>query len=86
MSFGGFVNGLFLKGEKIHLFHASQVSPLAAVGWDRPQDVLSYQLNARTCPHLDASNECAIYNDRPLKCRAFPAGISASAGISADGI
>jgi Fe-S-cluster containining protein len=72
MSSGGFVNGLFLKREEIHLFPASQVSPLVAVGWDKPQDVLSYQLSARTCPHLGASNECSIHNDRPLVCRAFP--------------
>ncbi len=27
-----------------------------------------------TCTHLDGTNHCTIYKDRPISCRAFPLG------------
>jgi Fe-S-cluster containining protein len=48
------------------------VSPKLAVGIVKPDEIISYQLNVDTCPHLDEKNECKIYYGRPLICKAFP--------------
>lgn len=67
--------GLSLKLEEFKLFPPEIVSPQFGVGTRtslKPRHILSYQLNVNVCPHLTEDNNCRIYNNRPLSCRAFP--------------
>jgi Fe-S-cluster containining protein len=62
--------------DEIGLFSPNLVSPFYAVGPKEAQTVLSYQLNVNVCPHLGENKECAVYESRPISCRAFPAAYS----------
>jgi len=64
--------GLFLTKRETALFPSSAVSPQFALGRRGPKYEISYQLIPSTCPHLDAGNQCEIYDKRPLACQAFP--------------
>jgi len=68
----GILKGLALTAKETSLFPQDMVSPLTATGMRKPEHVIDYQLNANDCPHIDETNECRIYDRRPLMCRAFP--------------
>jgi hypothetical protein len=74
----GILYGLLLQSEdEAKLFPRELIFPSAGVGTDQnaplgPKRILSYQLNADTCPHITEKNTCRIYEKRPLVCRTFP--------------
>src|SRR3972149_8581906 len=68
----GLRRGLVLTAKETKLFPAEIISPKMAIGVNTPKIILQYQLNANNCPHINEKNECKIYNNRPLMCRAFP--------------
>jgi Fe-S-cluster containining protein len=70
--FDGLLKGLVLTGKETKLFPEETISPQMAIGVDSPKIILQYQMNANDCPHLTEKNECKIYNNRPLMCKAFP--------------
>ena len=55
---------LLLPGEQ-HLF------PHTTPMWRSGAEVLAYQMDREPCPHWTGKG-CAIYNRRPLACRAYP--------------
>lgn len=63
---------LFPKERKI--FPNDSIKPHIGIG-RKPTDskfkIISYQMIENICPHLE-NNECKIYDDRPIACRAFP--------------
>lgn len=70
--------GLVIYPEERSLFSEEFISPFHGVG-KMPEDkffrILTYQVNANTCPHLqklENSSTCAIHESRPLACRSFP--------------
>jgi len=64
--------GLLLTVKEIRLFPSEIVSPRFAVGRRKPEKTILYQLNVNDCPFITESNECRIYDKRPLVCRQFP--------------
>lgn len=68
---------LFLFPEERRLFSHELIRPLFAVGRKgrsrpRPAKVIAYQINTTVCPYIGEDNSCAIYDRRPIACRAFP--------------
>lgn len=43
---------------------------------DEKAIVLRWMLDHDTCPFLSSGNDCSIYSERPLTCRAFPLCVS----------
>ncbi len=68
----GHKRGLTLTIEEVLLFPKDLISPLMAVGMEKPEEIILYQLNTKDCPFIDQINKCQIYEKRPLVCRAFP--------------
>lgn len=68
----GILRGMPLTEKEAKLFPADLISPRLAVGLKNPKYIITFQLNVSTCPHLDKSNQCAIYSKRPLVCKSFP--------------
>jgi Fe-S-cluster containining protein len=68
----GIVNGLHLTEKETRLFQPELVSPQTAIGFGKPEKIISYQLNVAVCPHLGQKNECRIYEKRPLACQSYP--------------
>ena len=68
----GIRKSLVLTAKEIGFFPSEMISPSLAVGTEKRKKVITYQLNVNTCPHIDKNNECLIYDNRPLKCKAFP--------------
>jgi Fe-S-cluster containining protein len=68
----GINTGLLLTVKEIDLFPSKMVSPKLAIGFEKPEKIIQYQLNVGDCPHINEKNECKIYEKRPLVCRAFP--------------
>jgi len=72
----GTQKGLIIFPEE-RLFPTEVVFPFFGVG-KMPEDkyfrIVTYQVNARTCPHLKRNKlaMCNIHERRPLVCRAFP--------------
>ena len=64
--------GLSLFPEEVTLFDPKIIAPFMAFGINEPTVVTSYQLTVAACPHISEKNECKIYEDRPLICKAFP--------------
>lgn len=64
--------GLVLTAKETMLFPSKMISPQLAIGMKKPKKIILYQLNVDNCPHISQKNECAIYDKRPLMCRAFP--------------
>ena len=64
--------GLTLTLDEATLFPENLISPLMAIGTEKPSLLILYQLNVNECPFIDQSNKCMIYEKRPLVCRAFP--------------
>ena len=74
---GQFKFGTLLLPNETHLFPSKFVKPYLGIGWKGkskifPARIVDYQLDVDTCPHLLEDNSCAIYDDRPLSCIAFP--------------
>ena len=72
--------GLFLMPNERKLFPAKMIMPLYGAGLKgksrpRPEVIYAYQITEDRCPHLMAQNYCAIYDKRPIACRAFPLGV-----------
>lgn len=65
-------NGISLTKSEKNLFPDKMISPQMAVGMEKPKVIILYQLNVSDCPHIDQSNKCLIYANRPLMCQAFP--------------
>lgn len=68
----GIVGGLLLTADETKHFPYEMISPKMAIGVEKPEKVIRYQLNVNDCPHIDEANNCRIYENRPLVCRAFP--------------
>ena len=67
--------GLYLTPKEASFFPSDVVYPLLRRG----DDVFAYQLGVDRCPNLrfeEGLAVCAIYHDRPLACRAFPAPVA----------
>ena len=69
--------GLFLLPNERKLFLSYQIRPLYGAGLKgksrpRPEVIYAYQIVQNRCPHLTEQNLCAIYEKRPIACRAFP--------------
>jgi Fe-S-cluster containining protein len=64
--------GLSLFPEETKLFDPKIVVPFMAFGISEPTTITSYQLTVAVCPHINERNECNIYENRPLICKAFP--------------
>ncbi len=70
---GGRRFGMYLSAEEKKLFPEELVVPLFGVG--EPVQPVAYQLAVDRCPHYQEESglgSCAIYDRRPLVCRAFP--------------
>ncbi len=70
---GGRRFGMYLSPEEKKLFPEELVVPLFGVG--EPVQPVAYQLAVDRCPHYQEEGglgSCAIYDRRPLVCRAFP--------------
>ena len=63
---------MFLTSEEAKLFPSRLISPSLAFGVNKPKKVIAYQLNVDICPHLTETNQCRIYEKRPLTCKSFP--------------
>ena len=70
--------GLGLSSGELALFRKLGCKTVESLGAGvrgrrrpRPQVILSYQLDAVTCPLLKG-NRCSIYDHRPVLCRAYP--------------
>ena len=68
----GVKTGLLLTVKEIGLFPSNMISPKLAIGREKPEKVIQYQLNVDNCPHVNEKNECQIYEKKPLMCKAFP--------------
>jgi Fe-S-cluster containining protein len=64
--------GLILTVKETRLFPSRMVSPRFSIGMRKPEKTILYQLNAKDCPFVTESNDCIIYDKRPLVCRQFP--------------
>lgn len=65
---------LYIQDWERHVFPSSVVVP-CQVMYDvlsKTLLVLSYTLRVNSCPLVSADNLCTIYQDRPVRCRAFP--------------
>ncbi len=69
---GDITLGLPLTEHEASLFPEKLVVPKVAVGVDKPESVILYQLKVKCCPHLSSQNQCQIYVKRPLMCQSFP--------------
>lgn len=70
---GGRRFGMYLSAEEKKLFPEELVVPLFGAG--EPVQPVAYQLAVDRCPHYQEEGglgSCAIYDRRPLVCRAFP--------------
>ena len=68
----GHKRGLTLTAEEASLFPGNLIAPLMALGMEKPEIIILYQLNVNDCPFIDQTNNCRMYEKRPLICRAFP--------------
>jgi Fe-S-cluster containining protein len=68
----GMKAGLVLTVKEISLFPSEMVSPKLAIGFEKPEKTILNQLNVNDCPFITESNDCRIYDKRPLVCRQFP--------------
>ena len=68
----GLKKGNTLTPKEAKLFPLEAISPHMAVGIEKPETVILYQLNVTDCPFIDQTNKCKIYSNRPLICQAFP--------------
>jgi Fe-S-cluster containining protein len=64
--------GLSLFPDEVKLFDPKIIAPFTAFGINKPTNITSYQLTVATCPHINEANQCKIYENRPLVCKAFP--------------
>ena len=64
--------GLVLTAKEVSLFPSEMISPSSALGTEKRKKIITYQLNANTCPHIDNKNNCLIYEKRPLRCKSYP--------------
>ena len=48
------------------------IKPKKVIITDGKIAVMDWFLNHDTCPFLEGTDVCKIYNDRPLICQAFP--------------
>jgi Fe-S-cluster containining protein len=68
----GILRGLPLTDKETKLFPAKTIAPKLAIGVERPETLILYQLIANSCPHVNEKNECRVYTSRPLMCQSFP--------------
>jgi len=68
----GISRGLPLTDKETKLFPSEIVAPKLAVGVEKPEFVILYQLTVNCCPHINNENNCQIYSVRPLMCQSFP--------------
>jgi len=64
--------GLLLTVKERKFFPSKMISPRFAIGTRKPDKTILYQLNVKNCPFITESNECRMYDKRPLICRQFP--------------
>ena len=64
--------GLFLLPNEIKLFKKEDISPMWGIGKSKPTVIRVAQLNTQDCPHIRKDDLCAIYEKRPVICRAHP--------------
>lgn len=64
---GGLHYGMYLSPKEAELFPQEVISPLFRYG----ETIIAHQVTVNRCPHLNVDNGCAIYEKRPLLCRAF---------------
>jgi Fe-S-cluster containining protein len=61
------------RNVKLTIFPQQGVTTKRETDVKKPEKVFSYQLADPICPFLDGeTNKCAIYDQRPVACRAFP--------------
>ena len=66
------VMGLSLLPEEATLFPPEHIFPSIGIGkYGQPKRIVAYQLDLNECPYLQ-ERQCAIYEKRPLACRAYP--------------
>ena len=68
----GMLRGLPLTEKEAELFPESMIAPKVAIGVDKPENVILFQLSVNCCPKVNNRNECLIYAKRPLMCQSFP--------------
>jgi len=68
----GILRGLPLTDRENKLFPSKTIAPKLAVGVEKPQTIVLFQLIVNCCPHVNEKNECQIYAKRPLMCQSFP--------------
>jgi Fe-S-cluster containining protein len=61
-----------LNERETKLFPSNAIAPKLAVGVEKPQTIVLFQLIVNCCPHVNEKNECQIYAKRPLMCQSFP--------------
>jgi len=66
------LRGLPLTEKETSLFPPEAVAPKLALGVDKPEKVILFQLKVGCCPFVNNQNECQIYPKRPLMCKSFP--------------
>ncbi len=67
-----YLTGLSLFPDEVKLFDPKIVAPGTAFGIDKPTTITTYQLTVSLCPYINETNQCKIYESRPLICKAFP--------------
>jgi len=77
----GITQGLSLTEIEINLFDPTFVKPNMALGNQTTRNVITYQLNQAVCQHIDESNNCKIYDKRPLVCQSYPVEVTVRGGI-----
>jgi len=73
----GFKSSLTLLPSETKHFPRNLIVPKEGIGRKgrsriRPKRIILFQLNTSVCPHVSKTNECEIYDERPLICRAYP--------------
>jgi Fe-S-cluster containining protein len=73
----GILRGLPLTDKETKLFTSKVIAPKLALGGEKPENIILYQLIVNCCPHLNEKNECQVYVKRPLMCQSFPIVVGA---------
>lgn len=77
----GITQGLTLTEIEINLFDPKFVKPNMALGNEKTINIITYQLNQAVCPYIDESNNCKIYDKRPLMCQSYPVEVTVLGSI-----
>ena len=67
--------GIYLTLDEVSLFPEGTTFPL----FRHKDNVFAYQLGVHRCPNLineDGHAACAVHENKPLVCRAFPASVT----------